>query len=45
MAGTPIGPLDTQIGAHALSLDITLVTANTKEFRRITSLRIENWLE
>ncbi len=45
MAGTPIGPLDTQIGAHALSLDITLVTANTKEFRRITPLRIENWLE
>jgi tRNA(fMet)-specific endonuclease VapC len=45
MAGTPIGPLDTQIGAHALSLDITLVTANIKEFCRIKQLRIENWLE
>ncbi len=42
--GTPIGPLDTQIGAHALSLDITLVTTNTGEFRRIKGLRVENWL-
>jgi tRNA(fMet)-specific endonuclease VapC len=43
-AGTPIGRLDTQIGAHALSLDIVLVTNNTKEFRRIKGLRVENWL-
>jgi tRNA(fMet)-specific endonuclease VapC len=43
-AGTPIGSLDTQIGAHALSLDIVLVTNNTKEFRRIKGLRVENWL-
>jgi len=43
-AGTPIGPLDTQIGAHALSLGIILVTNNTEEFRRINRLRIENWL-
>lgn len=42
-AGTPIGELDTMIAAHALSLDLTLVTNNTKHFRRVRSLRIENW--
>ncbi|MEN8158221.1 MAG: type II toxin-antitoxin system VapC family toxin [Bacteroidota bacterium] len=41
--GTPIGPLDTLIGAHAKSLDVTLVTNNEKEFQRIEGLRIENW--
>ena len=41
--GTPIGPLDTLIGAHAKSLDLTLVTNNNKEFQRIDGLRIENW--
>lgn len=42
--GTPIGPLDTQIGAHALSLDAALVTNNTKEFQRIQGLKVVNWL-
>ncbi|PIW84925.1 MAG: VapC toxin family PIN domain ribonuclease, partial [Nitrospirae bacterium CG_4_8_14_3_um_filter_50_41] len=42
-AGTPIGSLDTQIGAHALSLGITLVTNNTREFRRIKSLKVVDW--
>jgi len=42
-AGTPIGPLDTMIGAHALSLEATLVTNNTREFRRIPALKIEDW--
>ena len=41
--GTPIGPLDTLIGAHAKSLDLILVTNNEKEFVRIPGLRIENW--
>lgn len=41
--GTPIGPLDTLIAAHALSLNITLVTNNEKEFNRIEGLKIENW--
>ena len=41
----PIGPLDTQIGAHALSLDSVLVTDNTTEFRRIKGLKVENWLD
>lgn len=43
--GTPIGPLDTLIAAHALSLNLTLVTNNEKEFSRISDLRIENWTE
>lgn len=42
--GTPIGPLDTQIGAHALSLGAVLVTHNTREFRRIRGLSVEDWL-
>lgn len=42
-AGTPIGELDTMIAAHALSLDLTLVTNNTKHFSRVPRLRIENW--
>lgn len=43
-AGTPIGPLDTLIAAHALSLGMTLITANAREFRRVRGLRTENWL-
>jgi len=42
-AGTPIGPLDTLIAAHALSLDLTLVTNNEREFQRVGDLRVENW--
>ncbi|NER06768.1 MAG: type II toxin-antitoxin system VapC family toxin [Okeania sp. SIO3C4] len=42
--GTPIGPMDTLIGAHAKSMDVTLVTNNIKEFERIPDLKIENWV-
>src|SRR5579883_1487377 len=38
-AGTPIGPLDTLIAAHARSLNVTLVTNNLVEFRRVPSLQ------
>jgi tRNA(fMet)-specific endonuclease VapC len=41
--GTPIGVLDTMIAAHALSLDLMLVTNNTQHFSRVPKLRIENW--
>ncbi|CAB5166945.1 VapC toxin protein [Olavius algarvensis associated proteobacterium Delta 3] len=41
--GTPIGPLDTLIAAHALSLRCILVTNNEKEFQRVPALLIENW--
>jgi tRNA(fMet)-specific endonuclease VapC len=42
--GTPIGPNDLLIAAHALAADLILVTANTREFERVQFLRIENWL-
>lgn len=42
-AGTPIGPLDTQIAAHALALGVTLVTNNMREFSRVPGLHLENW--
>lgn len=41
--GTPIGPSDTQIAAHAQALGVTLVTNNTREFVRVPGLRLENW--
>lgn len=41
--GRPIGPLDLMIGAHALSIDATLVTNNVKEFRRVRGLRVQDW--
>lgn len=44
-AGTPIGSNDLWIAAHALSLDLTLVTANIREFSRVPNLRVENWLD
>lgn len=43
-AGTPIGPNDIFIAAHALALDCTLVTDNEDEFRRVAGLNVENWL-
>ena len=43
-AGTPIGPLDTLIAAHAISLRLTLVTNNEREFRQVAGLLVENWL-
>ncbi len=41
--GSPIGPLDMLIAAHALSLDVTLVTSNVREFARVPGLRIADW--
>ena len=43
--GVPIGAHDMLIAAHALSLDLTLVTANIREFARVPGLRVENWLD
>lgn len=42
--GTPIGPLDQQIAAHALALGLTLVTNNVREFERVPGLAVENWV-
>jgi tRNA(fMet)-specific endonuclease VapC len=41
--GTPIGPLDTLIAAHALSRGDTLVTRNVREFKRVAELRVADW--
>lgn len=41
--GKPIGSLDTLIGSHALSLGVTLVTNNTREFKRIKKLKVVDW--
>ncbi len=43
-AGTPIGPLDTQIAAHALALGVILVSNNQREFARVPGLRLEDWV-
>ena len=41
--GTPIGPLDTLIAAHAVALGATLATNNLREFKRVPGLRCVNW--
>jgi len=41
--GTPIGPLDLQIAAHALALNLTLVTNNLGEFNRVPGIKLVNW--
>ncbi len=42
--GKPIGQNDLWIAAHALALDVILVTNNIKEFSRIPQLKLENWV-
>jgi tRNA(fMet)-specific endonuclease VapC len=41
--GTPIGPYDSLIAAHAQALGVTLVTNNTREFERVPGLKLANW--
>ena len=42
-SGHPIGPYDLMIAGQARARDLTLVTANTREFDRVTGLRVEDW--
>jgi tRNA(fMet)-specific endonuclease VapC len=42
--GTVIGSMDMLIAAHALSLDVALVTNNTREFKRVPDLKMEDWM-
>ena len=44
-AETSIGPNDMLIAAQALSLGLTVVTGNQREFGRVLGLSVENWLE
>ena len=41
--GSPIGPNDLLIAAISRAYDVTVVTHNTKEFARITGLRVIDW--
>lgn len=42
--GVPIGANDMLIAAHALALQLTLVTDNMSEFQRVKGLSVSNWL-
>ena len=42
--GTPFGSLDTLIAGHAVSLGVTVVTNNEREFSRVPKLKVENWV-
>lgn len=42
--GSPIGSIDYLIAGTALAHDLTVVTGNEKEFKRVEGLRIENWI-
>jgi tRNA(fMet)-specific endonuclease VapC len=41
--GTPIGPNDLLIASIALANNVILVTHNTREFKRVKGLKIEDW--
>jgi tRNA(fMet)-specific endonuclease VapC len=43
-AGTPCGPHDMQIGGHARSEGLIVVTNNMREFTRMPGVRAENWV-
>jgi len=42
--GAPIGPMDMLIASICLANNFILVTNNTKEFKRVAELNLENWL-
>ena len=45
MRSQPIGERDLLIAATALAHDLTVVTHNAREFRRVPGLAVEEWLE
>jgi len=45
LRGAFIGANDLLVAAHALSLGLTLVTNNTREFGRVKGLKVENWTQ
>ena len=42
-SGQPIGANDLLIASHAVTLGLTLVTDNVREFGRVDGLQVENW--
>lgn len=43
-SGQPIGQMDTLIAAHALALGLPLATHNTRHFKRVPGLQLEDWM-
>ena len=43
--GTPIGPMDMLIAAHAKAENLIIVTNNVREFNRVNDLTVENWAQ
>jgi tRNA(fMet)-specific endonuclease VapC len=41
--GETIGNNDLWIAAHAMAANLTLVTNNEREFRRVPGLKVQNW--
>lgn len=44
-AGTPIGVLDLMIGAQGIANGLTVVTHNTREFRRLPGILMDDWAD
>ena len=44
-AGELIGAMDLLIAAHARALKATLVSNNTRHFKRVKDAKVENWAE
>ena len=42
--GTPIGNNDLWIAAHAKTVDLTVITNNEREFKRVPGLKVKNWV-
>lgn len=42
-AGTPIDDFDLLIGVTAVTHKLTMVTNNTKHFRQISGIKLEDW--
>ncbi len=45
LRAAPIGPHDLLIAATVVASDAVLVSSNTREYSRVTELRLENWRE
>lgn len=43
-SGKSAGEYDVLIAGHAIALDATLVTNNTRHFQNVPGLKLENWL-
>ncbi|RCW79344.1 type II toxin-antitoxin system VapC family toxin [Phyllobacterium bourgognense] len=41
--GAPIGPYDVLIAGQAKARDLTVITNNVREFKRVDGLKVEDW--